>query len=216
MPACNEEKETQRTEAFSDGVFAIAITLLALELKVPPDRVMAAGGGLKEALLGQWPVYMAFLVSFVNLLIIWVCHHNIFSLIRRTDGKFLYINGFLLLTVSVFPFPSTLVGEYIHTSNASLAAAIFAATIFFNCLSFNLLWNYLAANRDLLKKDISPAVIREIRNNGFIGLPFYVAAVAAAFWSPYLSLAICTGMAVFFAVKGTIQHLDRSSGAPAE
>jgi uncharacterized membrane protein len=207
MSVCNEEKETLRTEAFSDGVFAIAITLLVLDIKVPALESLAEKGGLVRALLAQWPVYLAFMVSFANLLIIWVCHHNIFSLIRKTDGKFLYINGFLLLTVTVFPFTSALLGEYIATEYASLAAAIFAATIFFNCLSFNILWNYVAGRQHLLSRDIAPEVIREIRNNGFIGLPFYVAAVAVAFWSPYLSLAICTGMALFFAIKGTVQHL---------
>lgn len=207
MSVCNEEKETLRTEAFSDGVFAIAITLLVLDIKVPALESLAENGGLVRALLNQWPVYLAFMISFVNLLIIWVCHHNIFSLIRKTDGNFLYINGFLLLTVTVFPFTSSLLGEYIGTEYASLAAAIFAAIIFFNCLSFNMLWNYVAGRRHLLIRDVAPEVIREIRNNGFIGLPFYVAAVAVAFWSPYLSLAICTGMAVFFAVKGTVQHI---------
>ena len=207
MSVCNEEKETLRTEAFSDGVFAIAITLLVLDIKVPELDSLVEKGGLAQALLAQWPVYLAFMISFVNLLIIWVCHHNIFSLIRKTDGSFLYINGFLLLTVTVFPFTSSLLGEYIGTEHASLASAIFAAIIFCNCLSFNILWNYVAGRHHLLIRDIAPEVIREIRNNGFIGLPFYAAAIAIAFWSPYLCLAICTGMAVFFAVKGTVQHI---------
>ena len=112
MSVCNEEKETLRTEAFSDGVFAIAITLLVLDIKVPELDSLVEKGGLAQALLAQWPVYLAFMISFVNLLIIWVCHHNIFSLIRKTDGSFLYINGFLLLTVTVFPFTSSLLGEY--------------------------------------------------------------------------------------------------------
>jgi len=206
MSASSEEKETLRTEAFSDGVFAIAITLLVLDIQVPELEALAEKDGLERVLLAQWPVYLAFMISFVNLLIIWVCHHNIFSLIRKTDGKFLYINGFLLLTVTVFPFTAALLGEYIATEYASLVAAIFAATIFFNCLSFNLLWNYVASRRHLLIRDIAPEVVREIRNNGFLGLPFYVVALVVAFWSPALSLAICTAMAVFFGVKGTMQH----------
>jgi uncharacterized membrane protein len=205
-----DEKETMRAEAFSDAVFAIAITLLALELKVPGAESIKESGCFVNALMHQWPVYFAFMVSFVNVLIIWVCHHNIFSLIKKTDGIFLYINGFLLLTVSVFPFTSALLGEYINTAHSGVAAAIFAATIFFNCLSFNLLWNYASFNNRLLVNRIHPAIVKEIRNNGFVGLPFYVLAVICAFFNAYLSIAICTGMAVFFAVKGTVQHLAPS------
>lgn len=205
-----EAKETTRIEAFSDGVFAIAITLLAIELKVPGQEAIRNSGGLGSALLHQWPIYFAFMISFVNLLIIWVCHHNIFSLIKKSDGMFMYINGFLLLTVTVFPFTSALLGEYINTPHAGPVSAVFAAVIFFNCLSFNLLWNYASGKNRLIGGDVHPDTVKEIRNNGFIGLPFYVLAAVIAFFNAYLSIAICTGMAVFFAVKGTVQHLAPS------
>ncbi len=201
------EKDTMRTEAFSDGVFAIAITLLVLDLKVPPLHLLSEGKTLASFLKEQWHAYLAFTVAFANILIMWVCHHNIFTRIKKTDGVFMYINGLLLFTVTIMPFSASLLSEYIRTPHAGIAGAVFAGTIFLNCLSFNLLWNYASWRRRLVGKDIHPQVIREIRNNGFIGLPFYIAAVFIAFFSPFLSIAICTGMAVFFAVKGTIQHL---------
>src|ERR1700761_2870287 len=114
------EKETGRLEAFSDGVFAIAITLLVLELKVPH---LATGeeptsAGLRFSLLRQWPSYLALFTSFFTVLIMWVHHHTIFKLVRKADARLLFANGFLLLLVSVVPFPTAVVAEYLATPAA--------------------------------------------------------------------------------------------------
>src|SRR6267154_1601546 len=105
------EKETGRLEAFSDGVFAIAITLLALELKVPH---LESGGRVTSAaiaagLANQWPSYFAFVTSFFTVLIMWVHHHAIFRLVQRADVTLLFANGFLLMLVTVVPFPTAVV-----------------------------------------------------------------------------------------------------------
>ncbi len=114
------EKETGRLEAFSDGVFAIAMTLLVLELKVPHA---AAGGELSAAslarnLLREWPGYLALVTSFFTVLIMWVHHHILFKLVGRPDAKLLFANGFLLLMVSMVPFPTAVVAEYLATPAA--------------------------------------------------------------------------------------------------
>ena len=106
--------ETARIEAFSDGVFAIAITLLVLDLKVPRD--LPDGRTLAGALLAQWPAYMAFASSFMTILIMWVNHHRIFTLVGRSDSRLLFFNGLLLMGVTVVPFPTALVAEYFATT----------------------------------------------------------------------------------------------------
>jgi uncharacterized membrane protein len=105
-----QEKETGRIEAFSDGVFAIAITLLVLEIKVPSHET-AESSGLTSALFALYPSYLAFLASFATILVMWVNHHRIFNLIRRSDRAFLYWNGLLLLLISFVPFPTALLAR---------------------------------------------------------------------------------------------------------
>jgi uncharacterized membrane protein len=101
--------DTARTEAFSDGVFAIAITLLVLDIKVPHD--LPENTSLLRALLNQWPIYMAFLTSFATIGIMWLNHHRMFRYIRRVDHWFLVLNGLLLLGVTFVPFPTSLAAE---------------------------------------------------------------------------------------------------------
>jgi uncharacterized membrane protein len=202
-----QKKETDRVEAFSDGVFAIAITLLVLDLKVPAPTAVSAAGGLGAALVQRWPSYLAFFISFVNILIMWVNHHNVFSHIRRTDGFFLFLNGFLLMTVTAVPFPTALLSEYIKSSHAGLAAGIFAGSILMNCLSFNFLWAYTSKNNRLLEENTNPAVVSKVRFNGLLGLPFYLLAVILAFYSVTVSIGICFALTVFFAVTASVHHL---------
>ena len=106
------EKETGRVEAFSDGVFAIAITLLILEIKVPKLPHESPPAALAEALLALWPSFLAFLLSFFAILIMWINHHRLFELIRKTDSIFMMLNGFLLMLVTVVPFPTAVLAEY--------------------------------------------------------------------------------------------------------
>ena len=109
------EKETGRLEAFSDGVFAIAITLLALELKVPHfEAGQITGAAVISGLAHQWPSYLAFITSFFTVLIMWVHHHAIFRLVKRVDVTLLFANGFLLMLVTVVPFPTALVADILE------------------------------------------------------------------------------------------------------
>ena len=127
MSAPAEEKETGRIEAFSDGVFAIAITLLVLELKVP-HLEDGGRGRLADARpsLRQWPSYVALVTSFFTILVMWANHHRMFNVVRRSNARFLYANGLLLLLVTVVPFPTALLAEYFEKPGASVAAAVYA------------------------------------------------------------------------------------------
>src|SRR5512135_2113335 len=136
-----EEKETARIEAFSDGVFAIAITLLVLEIKVPGHEAVAARG-LAYALGALWPSYLAFFISFVTILVLWVHHHWIFALIRRTDHPFLYWNGLLLLFVTFVPFPTGLLAEYFLHPEAKVAANLYTGNFLAISLAFHGLWRH--------------------------------------------------------------------------
>src|SRR5262245_38296079 len=128
MPDHDRDKarDKARLEAFSDGVFSIAITLLALDLKVPRDQDPANETALGAALLAQWPAYLAFVTSFFTILVMWVHHHNLFRLLRRTDSSFLFANGLLLALVTAVPFPTSLIAEYLTTPSARVAAAVYA------------------------------------------------------------------------------------------
>ena len=113
----NGAKETARLEAFSDGVFAIAMTLLALELKDPRVEP-ATAGSLASGLLNQWPSYLAFFSSFFTVLVMWVHHHAIFRQVQRVDVRLLFANGFLLLLITAVPFPTAIVAQYLRTPAA--------------------------------------------------------------------------------------------------
>src|SRR5204863_6829827 len=117
-----DEKETQRLEAFSNGVFAIAITLLVLEMKVPHD----AGLGLGRALLDGWPSYFGFLTSFATIGIMWINHHRIFRLVGRIDHTLLILNGLLLLGVTFVPYPTAVLATYLGHPGDRIAAAFYS------------------------------------------------------------------------------------------
>lgn len=128
------ERETGRLEAFSDGVFAVAITLLVLDLKVPPE-----GAGTKRlgaALLDQWPAYLAYAGSFLSILIMWVNHHQMFRRIGRVDHGLLVFNGLLLMAVTLAPFSTSVLSEHITHRDERIAAALFSGTF----LVISLFW----------------------------------------------------------------------------
>jgi uncharacterized membrane protein len=198
------EKETSRVEAFSDGVFAIAITLLVLDLKVP--RAAELHGALTMALLKQWPIFLAYLTSFATILVMWVNHHVMFGRIRRVDSKFLFLNGLLLLFVTFVPFPTSLVAEYFQQGGepARTAGLVYAGTYVLIAVAYNLLWRYAAAGKRLLDPRIPQERIADITRKYAPGIPLYLVAVALALVSVPASIALCLAMAVFFAATGSL------------
>jgi uncharacterized membrane protein len=196
VSAAADEKETGRIEAFSDGVFAIAVTLLVLELKVPHLPDGGADGSLGRALLAQWPSYVALVTSFFTILVMWANHHRVFELVHRVDAPFLYANGLLLLVVTVVPFPTALLAEYFRKPGASVAAAVYAGTYVVAGVAFQLFWRTAISGRRLLKRNYSEERVQEISRRYWLGVPGYVAATIAAFVSVYLTVAICVALLV--------------------
>lgn len=196
-----ESKETVRIEAFSDGVFAIAITLLVLTIKVPKASELGAGG-LGSALLAQWPHYLAFVTSFATILDMWVSHHRIFTLVRRSDHIFLYWNGLLLLFITFLPFPTTLLAEYLLHPEAKVAGGVFSGTLVIITLMFKELWRYAAKNGRLLAQGINRKDVERITRQHRYEPIMYFAAFVVSFVSTGMSVGLCLCLAVFFGFKG--------------
>jgi len=194
-----EEKETGRLEAFSDGVYAVAITLLALDLQVPRVGNAATPAAVAGALLGQWPSYLAFITSFFTVLIMWVNHHTIFKLVQRTNARLLFANGLLLMLTTVVPFSTSLVTQYLRYSAAKIACAVYGGTFVLISLAYALLWYGLLHDRTLLRPDASEQVIARIDRNYRLGPPMYILATVGAFVSPYVTIGVCTGLWIFWA-----------------
>jgi uncharacterized membrane protein len=185
-----------RLEAFSDGVFAIAITLLVLDLHVPAP----GSGKLGHELLAQWPSYAAYVISFLTIGIIWINHHAAFGRLRAVDHSILMWNLLLLLSVGILPFTTSLMATYLKEgSGESLAAAIYGASFLVMGVVF------VATNRQilfgrpqLLREPISPQTARRTLHFAALGQIPYLAATGLAFVSPYVTLAICAACAVYY------------------
>ncbi|HEV2438504.1 MAG TPA: TMEM175 family protein [bacterium] len=190
---------TSRLEAFSDGVFAIAMTLLVLDLKVPP--AVPGAPPLWKALLHQWPAYLAFVTSFATVGIMWINHHLNFTLIRRTDHTLLVLNGLLLLGVTFLPFPTALVAAYVgHGERVS--AAVYTGTFVVISVVWNVLWRYASGNTCLLAPDADPRLVRGITRAYNAGLMAYVVAFGLGLIRPLAGLLMCGLLAVYFALPG--------------
>jgi uncharacterized membrane protein len=199
--AARQEKETGRVDAFSDGVFAIAITLLILDVKVPHLGVDASERALLAELARQWKSYVAYLMSFAVILVMWVNHHRIFTLVRATDQPILFWNGLLLMCISIVPFPTSLLAEYSMTPAAKTGAAVYAGHGVLISLAFQGLWRHALRNRQLLMPGTAEMMAHLTARYRF-GPLMYVAAFGAAFVSASLSIGMCLGFALFFAILG--------------
>src|SRR5947207_397527 len=194
------EKQTSRLESFSDGVFAVAITLLVFNLQVPhlPAGAISVPA-LGSALFAQWPSYLTFITSFATILIMWASHHGIFKMVYRADTPFLFANGLLLLLVTVVPFPTSLVTQYLITPAASLACAVYAAVFVVINVAYNLLWWAAVRQRRLLHPAVTARQVKRLTRHILLGLPVYLLASLLAFWNPYVSLGLCSCLWIFWA-----------------
>jgi TMEM175 potassium channel family protein len=187
-----------RLEAFSDGVFAIAITLLVLDLAVPP-RDQVRSGGLGSALAHQWPSYFAYLVSFLVIGIIWVNHHTMFSKVKLVDRPVLFANLALLLVVSALPFPTRLLAEYLTAgSDAHTAAAIYSGTMLAMGAAYSVLW--LAVTRDvgLLHEHLDPVASRAALRRFGVGNIVYLGTIGLSFVSAIATLSVHGALALYY------------------
>lgn len=169
----SEPTGTARLEMLSDGVFAIAITLLGLELRVPHLEPGAGNRELAEALAARWPAYMAFACSFLTILVMWVNHHRIFRLLKGADGYLMTTNGLLLMLVTAVPLPTAVLAEHFAHPSRAVASAAYAGFYVLVNAAFNLLWLSVAFRRRLLREDVPDIVVRAIRRRLAVGFPIY-------------------------------------------
>jgi uncharacterized membrane protein len=196
---------TGRLEAFSDGVIAVAITLLVLNLQVPEVNPHARPGGCRTlacALASQWPSYAAYVTSFLTIGIIWVNHHVMISRLREADRTILFLNLLLLLSIGVLPFATNLMATYLkRTQGQHLAAAVYSGAFLLMAVCFATLNRHiLLVKPHRLRRELALDRRRQILARSIGGAIPYVIATALAAVSPYVTLVICAAIAVFYAL----------------
>ena len=183
---------TARLETFSDGVFAIAATLLVLGFGV------SSHGDLGSQLLDLWPAYLAYVTSFLTIGIIWMNHHHTVRLFGRTDRTMLFLNNLLLLTVAFLPFPTRLVSAHLRGNGERAPALAYAATLVVMAALHQVWWQYARRNRRLIADETAESALRAVDRAYLPGLPMYGSVFVVAFWSPLASVALTFAIAAFY------------------
>ena len=200
---------TRRLEAFADGVFAIAATLLILNVDA---QVGEGTGAIGHRLLAIWPSYIAYAVSFVTIGIIWSNHHTVMAQLGRVDRTFLMQNVLLLLCVAFLPFPTRLVAEHLRDRHDLQPAALaYGATMTVMAACYISVWLYAIAGKRLLHEHSDPRTVSGITRSYLPGVPLYLTATLLALASPLASVALYAAIALFYVIESSI-----FGGAPAE
>ena len=188
---------THRLEAFSDGVIAIAITLLVLQIDVPS----ASQGRLADELVDLWPSYVAFVLSFVVIGIMWVSHHSMFERIANVDRRLLFLNLLLLMGIAFLPFPTALLAEFAQQGgeNAKFSAATYSLTMAIIGVFFVVMWHHLYRHPELLVEGIGPERARTAMIRSLVGPIVYALSIGLAFVSPEACFVVYALIAVYFA-----------------
>jgi uncharacterized membrane protein len=193
---------TARLETFADGVFAIAATLLILNVDA---QVREGSTGIGDRLLEIWPSYIAYAVSFVTIGIIWSNHHTVMAQLGRVNRTFLMLNVFLLLCVAFLPFPTRLVAEHLRDrAELEPAALAYGATMTVMSVCYLSLWLYAIRGRRLLRDDSDARTVSGITRSYLPGTPLYLTATLLALVSPLASVALFGAIALFYVVESSI------------
>jgi uncharacterized membrane protein len=191
---------TERLETFSDGVFAIAATLLILE-------VHRAGGSVSHGLVHAWPSYVAYAISFLTIGIIWVNHHTVMQQIDRVDRTFLFINVVFLMIVAFSPYPTRVLAETLRDGSKAAAFA-FGLTFTLMAISYGTMWFYAARGRRLIAADADQRVVSGISRSFAPGSIIYGAATLSSLISAYLAVALYGAIALFYVLESSIFGRD--------
>jgi uncharacterized membrane protein len=204
-------RSTTRTEAFSDGVMAIAITLLILNVHI--DTGYASAHGLLRALDHEWPAYLAYITAFLTIAIMWLNHHALFDKIRQVDKSLAWTNLALLLTISILPFPTSVVAQYLRAggTDAKVAVSFYGLISTLNGFAWLGSWLHLARYPELLHEPYDAAYARLERRRTAMGVATYAAATAIAWLAPIVALLLFLAVAIFYAVTSSGSRLPNSS-----
>ena len=179
-------------EAFSDGVFAIAATLLVLELAVRPEHDVGS------ELTHIWPSYLAYVTSFLTIGVIWINHHHTVSLLGRVDRTFLFINVLLLLIIAFLPFPTRLVAAHLTGDGARAATVAYAATFTLMAAVHQIWWQYARRGRRLIAEGVPESALRGVDLAYAPGVAMYGATLVVAFFSPLAAVLLTFAIAAFY------------------
>ncbi|MFL6042424.1 MAG: TMEM175 family protein [Gaiellales bacterium] len=189
-----DEAARGRLEAFSDGVFAIAATLLILEIRVPDVE----GADLGDQLLHLWPSYLAYATSFLTIGIIWINHHACVSCLKRADRTLLFINVVFLMVISFIPFPTRLVAEHLQHEGERPAVYAYDLTLLGMAVMFNIFWRYARHRRRLIADTVPQSRVDAISKAFDPGPLLYLGALLVAIVSPLISVALTFVLAAFY------------------
>jgi uncharacterized membrane protein len=186
-----------RLEAFSDGVFAIAITLLVLEIAVP----LAAEKDLLGALADEWPSYLAYVISFLTIGWVWVGHAAITSHMERADGLFVRLNLLLLLVVAFLPFPTRLMADYFGNSEPERVAVVFYGLVLLAIAALiSALWRYATRAKELLRVELTDDELAALTAKSTPGLVLLLLSTALGFMLPTLGALCFLAVSAFLVV----------------
>jgi uncharacterized membrane protein len=188
--------ETARLETFSDGVFAIAATLLILEVHRGP-------GSVTHGLIHAWPSYVAYAISFLTIGIIWVNHHTVMHQINRVDRTFLFINVVFLMIVAFSPYPTRVLAENLREGSRAAAFA-YGLTFTLMAISYSAMWGYAARGRRLIAPEADQRVVSGITRSFLPGAFIYGAATVSSLVSAYLAVALYAAIALFYVLESSL------------
>jgi uncharacterized membrane protein len=188
-----------RLETFADGVFAIAATLLIIDVGVPSGSSESLG----RQLLDIWPQYAAYAISFVTIGIMWVNHHRLIRQLDRIDDRFLFLNLGLLACIAFVPFPTHVLAEFVRGDDGRAAALLYGVTLTVTAVFFNSVWLYASWGNRLLHRGVDPKEVSGITRSYLPGAPMYAAATLVAFASPQLSALLFGVIAAFYMISSS-------------
>ncbi len=196
---------TARLETFADGVFAIAATLLILNVEVPE----LGEHSLAHELVRLWPAYVGYAVSFLTIGIIWVNHHTVLRQIRGVDRIFLFINVFFLLCIAFIPFPTRLLATYVRTGDGRAAAVAYGVTLTATAIFFNLMWRYAIGDGGrLLRSDADRREVDGITRSYRPGVPMYAGATVVGIFQAEIAAALFAAIALFYVASSSFFGRD--------
>lgn len=213
-----DEKDTNRLEAFSDGVFAVAITLLVLDIKFSPldAEKLKDDVAMWSEIGSQWPALFAFITSFCTIGVMWLNHHRVFKHIKHSDTTLVFINLLLLMIIVFIPVPTNLLAEYINHPEYHTAAILYGITFLAMASCFSLLWRYASHHGRLLGKDVDTHGVNWISRQYAFGPLLYVISIVLALVYPPVSVAFNFLLGIFFALPGVPLRRRNRSGPLAE
>jgi uncharacterized membrane protein len=197
--------DSSRVEAFTDAVLAIVMTILVLELRPPEYQE----GDLLASLVGQWPFYLAFLVSFLYVGIVWMNHHALFSRVRFVDRGLQWVNFSILLTIAVLPYPTAVLADALHEGNPTdqrVAVALYALVAALMSAAWIGVFAYLKHHRQLVEPETDPSYFHAQRMRPWVGVILYTAAGLLGLLAPAVGLILFVVMVIFHALTSEGLH----------